>query len=110
MANQDIENKKEALKTFVDQTKLLMTLASAFIVAPAAAKAFVENFLDWRIIVAEILFLISVLFSYIVLGTISGSQHKGDFNVYRKATRVSANIQFFTYLAGLVFFCLWLYA
>ena len=78
MANQDIENKKEALKTFVDQTKLLMTLASAFIVAPAAAKAFVENFLDWRIIVAEILFLISVLFSYIVLGTISGSQHKGD--------------------------------
>jgi len=33
---QNLENRKEACKTYIEQTKLLVTLASVFLMAPAA--------------------------------------------------------------------------
>lgn len=100
---------KEACKTFIEQTKLLVTLASAFVVAPAAviplfiskdhipvAAVLVRPFLC-----AEISFVFSVLAGYVVLATIAGYQHQGLFNVHRPATRISSLVQIILYLVGL---------
>jgi heme A synthase len=103
-----LENKKEACKTFIEQTKLLVTLASAFVVAPAAVVAVSKLRIDKWIIVAEVLFILSVLFGYIALGAIAGSQHKGEFNVYNENVKWAGRFEFCAYLLGLCFFMYWL--
>jgi hypothetical protein len=105
-----LENKKEACNTYIEQTKLLVTLASAFLVAPLAGLALVkgaEKFVltDKQLmifIVAESCFILSVLAAYVVLATIAGSQDKGTFDVYRLATRISSGVQLGMYLFGLI--------
>jgi hypothetical protein len=105
-----IDDKKEACKTYIEQTKLLVTLASAFIVAPAAlatlkgggttlGSALMEAFF-W----SEISFVGSVFSGYLVLGSIAGSQNKGEYNVYRAATMLLSWLQILTYVAGLSVF------
>jgi hypothetical protein len=100
---------KEACQTYVEQTKLLVTLASAFVVAPAAlvpllygkdavhptAKLLAFFFRS------EALFVASVLAGYFVLATIAGSQHKGNFDVHRLATRLFSLAQIACYLLGM---------
>lgn len=108
-----LDGRKEACKTYVEQTKLLVTLASALIFAPAAIigllkdNPFVERWLGWQLIAAEIAFVASVLCGYIALGSVSGSQDDGSFNVYRTATRYSSLAQFGFYLLGMGLF-VWL--
>jgi len=106
------EGKKEAVKTYIEQTKLLVTLSSAFLFAPAALIAILKDRaaanltasqLRWFVI-AEVCFIVSVLAGYIVLATISGWQNVGRFDVYRPATRWWSLAQFFTYLLGLIVF------
>jgi hypothetical protein len=97
----------EACKTYVEQTKLLVTLASAFLVAPAAflaldpAKLKISSGAATLIVFFEIAFIVSVVCGYVVLGTIAGAQDDGSFNVYRGATRFWAILQFLAYLGGL---------
>jgi hypothetical protein len=106
------EGKKEACKTYLEQTKLLVTLASAFLFAPAALIGILKDkpqtgLTDAQFtsfIIAEILFISSVLFGYIVLGSLAGSQNSGHFDVFRPATRCFSLLQFGTYLAGLIVF------
>src|SRR5215831_4406188 len=106
------ESKKEACKTYIEQTKLLVTLASAFLFAPAALIGILKDKpavglsnaqFRW-FVVAEICFIISVLAGYIVLGTLTGSQHAGQFDVFRPATRGFSLAQFGAYLIGLIVF------
>ena len=109
-----MDGKADALKTFVEQTKLLVTLASGFIVAPAAAVPLVRSsdkmqslHLSVRLFFsAEIMLILSVVMGYVVLGTIAGSQHSGEYDVHRTATRVFSLLQLFSYLAGLFCFIL----
>jgi hypothetical protein len=73
---------KEACKTYIEQTKLLVTLASAFVVAPAAIVAFFEGKnsigaspeLVSKFLWAEGLFVFSVLSGYLVR-VLSASLH-----------------------------------
>jgi hypothetical protein len=106
------EGKKEAVKTYVEQTKLLVALASAFLVAPPALVALLKGGsvvlltpakVLW-LIGAEIAFIISVISGYIVLASIAGWQNLGRFDVNRPATKWWSIIQFFTYLPGLLAF------
>lgn len=105
-----LEGKKEACKTYIEQTKLLVTLASAFLVAPAALlplvkePVHVERWLGWLLIGVEAAFVASVLSGYVALSGITGSQDRGDFDVFRKGVRWSSLIQFFSYLVGMVLF------
>ncbi len=100
---------KEACKTYVEQTKLLVTLASALVVAPAAmiplfsgtSHLILSSGMIWKFVCAEVAFIISVLAGYIVLASIAGYQHKNIFNVYRGATRYLSLFQLFMYVAGL---------
>lgn len=105
----DDDGKKEAVKTYIEQTKLLVTLASAFILAPAGLIAILKDRvaagltsaqLVW-FVVAEVLFITSVLAGYVVLGSISGYQAQNRYDVFRPATRFSSLFQFVSYLAGL---------
>jgi hypothetical protein len=106
------EGKKEAVKTYVEQTKLLVTLASAFLFAPPALVGILKDRAvahitpaQFRWLVgAEVCFIVSVLAGYIVLATIAGWQHKGEFDVYRFATQFWSVVQFFAYLIGLIVF------
>lgn len=107
-ASESKEDRKAACQTFVEQTKVLVTLASAFVVAPAAVKAILDLRIDRWIIAAEILFIVSVLASYFALASVSGSQHKGKFDVYAWQVRTSGLVQFFSYLIGLCLFFYWL--
>jgi len=106
------EEKKEACKTYIEQTKLLVTLASGFLVAPAGLVVILKNSSTVGVeshhlclfLWSEILLVMSVIMGYIVLGTITGSQDDGSFNVFRPATRVFSIIQFIFYLAGIAIF------
>ena len=101
------KNGEEACKTFVEQTKQLITLASAFIFAPAAIQIILQLSFGKLLVIAEILFIASVLAGYVAMGSIAGSQHKGDFNVHNANAKFSGLLQFFTYLVGLVLFIFW---
>ena len=109
---QALENKKEAIRTYIEQTKLLVTLASAFLLAPAGLVAVFKERASVGIttaeaiafVVAEGAFVASVLIGYVVMGTIAGSQDDGSFDVYRPATRWFSLAQFGLYLAGLIVF------
>lgn len=104
--------KIEALKTYIEQTKLLVTLASGFVLAPPAVLTVLRTpdgkmlkFLPVRRFCLAEGFLIGSIFAgYVVLGTIAGYQHHGNYNVHRTATRVSSLIQVTLYLAGVVAF------
>ncbi|HBB89136.1 MAG TPA: hypothetical protein DC047_16135 [Blastocatellia bacterium] len=106
------DGKKEACKTYLEQTKLLVTLASAFLFAPAGLVAILKDRVSANIshagitwfIIIEALFIGSVLMGYIVLGSLAGSQDTGEFDVFRPATRVISLFQFGFYLAGIIMF------
>jgi hypothetical protein len=101
------KNGEEACKTFVEQTKQLIALASAFIFAPAAVQILLQLSIGKLLVIAEVLFIFSVLSGYVALGAIAGSQHKGEFNVHNSNAKWSGLAQFFTYLAGLLVFMFW---
>lgn len=103
----ELDHRKSACKTFTEQTKLLMSLASAFILAPAVVANFVDFRLTWQIVVAEILFVLSLLASYLTLGALTGTQFKGEFNVYRPAIMWFGRVQFVAYLIGIGLFGWW---
>jgi hypothetical protein len=101
--------KQEACKTYIEQTKLLVTLASAFLLAPAGLVAILKDWTSVGIaseelfwfVAAEVLFVLSVLAGYFVLGSLAGSQDKNQFDVFRSATRVSSLLQFGLYVGGM---------
>ena len=108
-------NRKDACKTYVEQTKLLVTLASSFLVAPAAFIVLFTGEKDLGLtlfqttvfVISELAFVASVIAGYVVLGAITGSQHNGTYDVYRPATRISSLIQLALYVSGLAVF-VWL--
>jgi hypothetical protein len=105
---------REACKTYIEQTKLLVALASAFIVAPAALVPWIAG--KERIpfdppeaavhllFAAELSFIVSVLMGYVVLATIAGFQQLNKFDVNRSATKWSSRLQIVAYLVGLFIF------
>jgi uncharacterized membrane protein YhaH (DUF805 family) len=106
------EHQIKACETFVEQTKLLMTLASGFLFGPAGAAVLFKKTHDtslngtqiWLFLVSEVLFVLSVLAGYLTMGSITGSMAKGDFDVYRPAVMRFGLLQFVAYFAGLVLF------
>jgi len=86
----NLEHHKDSCKTYIEQTKLLVTLASAFIIAPAVTFTLAPNSNLILLILSEVLFIFSVISGYIVLATISGSQAIDDYNIHRPATRNSS--------------------
>ncbi|CDZ68155.1 Hypothetical protein NGAL_HAMBI2605_64390 [Neorhizobium galegae bv. orientalis] len=112
-----LDDRKESVKTYIEQTKLLVTLASAFVVAPTALVSVVKDRLAvplsseqlFTFVAAEILFILSVLLGYVVLGTLAGSQVRGEYWVYRNATMRSSLFQIGFYLAGLLAFMVFAY-
>jgi hypothetical protein len=108
----ELDGPKEACKTYIEQTKLLVTLASAFVVAPAAIAAFFVGKdtipataeMVLRLLWAEGFFVGSVLTGYLILASIAGSQQANIFDVYRPATRILSWLQIGAYIIGLIFF------
>jgi hypothetical protein len=106
------EGRKEALKTFSEQTKILITLASGFVLAPPAVLSFLRKpdgkaipALPWaRFTWAEGLLVASILAGYLTLSTIAGYQHLGKYDVHRRATRNFSLLQIGLYVAGIILF------
>ena len=117
MSLTESDGPKEAVKTYIEQTKLLVTLASAFILAPAGLVAVLKDRVAAGLtapqlvgfVVAEVLFITSVLAGYVVLGSIAGYQAANRYDVFRPATRCSSLVQIGTYLLGLGVFILLAY-
>jgi hypothetical protein len=111
------EGRKEATKTYVEQTKLLTTLASAFLVAPAGLLTFIAagqarvsagDFILF--LISEVFFVASILCGYLVMGSVAGSQDDRSFDVFRPATMRLSLAQLFSYLAGMTFFVIFAWA
>jgi len=96
-------HKNEACKSYLEQTKLLVTLASAFIIAPAVFYEAID-LANWWNIIMELCFILSVLAGYVVFGSISGTQYNGGFYVHRRAAKYSSFFQIGSYLLGLGIF------
>ncbi|MEM1448705.1 MAG: hypothetical protein AAF726_11440 [Planctomycetota bacterium] len=103
----ELEGPKAACETFIQQTKLLTSLASAFVVAPVLVKPDSIEVTGW-LLAAEIALLVSLLAGYVTLAAVAGTQHKGKFNVYAPTIRVFAHAQFFPYVIGVALFLYWL--
>ncbi|WP_299226565.1 hypothetical protein [uncultured Psychroserpens sp.] len=101
--------KNDACKTYLEQTKLLVTLSSAFIIAPAV---FIEKigFFSTISLFMEVCFVLSVFMGYVVFGTISGTQFKGEYNVYNKGTKIFSWLQISLFMIGLVLLLINLYS
>ena len=107
--NSNIDDKKQACKTYIEQTKHLATLASGFIIPPAIILAFIQNVNLIFFILSEVSLIFSVVLSYVVMGCIAGSQDQGTYDIYRPATRIFSLLQFLSYIMGLTFFFLMIY-
>jgi len=103
----EMNNHQEACKTYIEQTKLLTTLASGFIVAPAVVPDLLKVAVIGPIVGAEIFFVISVLAGYLTIAAIAGSQHIGEYNVYSPTVRAFGLVQFMAYLGGIALFGYW---
>ena len=109
MDKEATEGKKEATKTYLAQTTLLVTLSSAFLFAPAGLLAVLAEKRPFRIdppdvwlfLCAELLFVFSVICGYVAIGSLAGSQDQGFFDIYRASTRFFSLLQFVLYLFGL---------
>jgi ABC-type antimicrobial peptide transport system permease subunit len=99
-----LANQKKACDTYVEQTKLLFTLASAFIIGPAILELLGKTDYPSLFILCEICFVLSAVMGYVVLGTIAGSQNDGSHDVFRPATMGFSITQFGLYLAGIILF------
>jgi hypothetical protein len=110
--DKDQSGKSEALKTYIEQTKLLVSLASGFVLAPPAILSLLRradgkppSFVPWsRFFWAEGLLVGSILAGYVVLGSIAGAQHNSSYDVHRPATRTFSIAQLSLYLAGIFAF------
>lgn len=102
MSNSNPDHRNDACKTYLEQTKLLVTLTSAFIIAPIAI---FEKFqiMNLLVILMEISFILSVFAGYVVFGTIAGSQHTGECDVHNKRTKWSSLIQIVLFFLGIIF-------
>jgi hypothetical protein len=108
LADPALAGKQEACKTFLEQTKQLISLASAFLFAPAAVFTWSKEIAADRLatgvpwlIGIESCFVVSVILGYVTIGTIAGTQNEGKYDVYRPAMRWFALAQFATYVIGL---------
>ncbi len=105
-------NRMEACRTHIELARLLMVLASAFVVAPPVLAAYLARARTAELAtasvflfaVSELLFISSVLSGYIVVGLIASSQDEGSFNAYRPATRIFSVGQLGAYVFGLICF------
>jgi hypothetical protein len=104
------DDKKEACKTYIEQTKLLVALASGFILTPVILIGFVRNDKKLHIVgahdiqllvVSEVFLILSILSAYVLMGALAGEQDAGTFNVYRTAIRVFSIAQLLLYLLGI---------
>lgn len=109
IAQSSKEDRKDACKTYIEQTKLLVALSSAFVLAPVAIIGYLRNDKGLSILssaemlhlmLAEGAFVFSILLGYVALGALAGTQNSGEFNVYRRAVRAASIIQFVLYLTG----------
>jgi hypothetical protein len=106
------EGQKDACKTYLEQTKLLVTLASAFLFAPPGFLALLKDRASIKLetsqvcllLGAEGLFVFSVLCGYVAVASLTGSQDEGKYDVYRPATRAASILQFGSYLLGIGLF------
>jgi hypothetical protein len=94
-------NRVEACKTLLEQIKLLVALASAFLLAPAV---FYEklNLVHWTVIFMEGLFVVSVMSGYAATGALAGTQEDGQYNIYRPFLRTLSLLQLGFYIGGMV--------
>lgn len=106
---QDSDHRKESVKTYIEQTKVLVSLASAFVVAPAAAIVLLRDVNHFLFALSELAFVGSVFFGYVVFSTIAGKQHRNIFNVYDCTTRAISWLQILCFLGGLVLFIIMIY-
>lgn len=107
--DKEITQRQEACKTYIEQAKLLTSLASAFIVAPAAILGFTRVSLTWQLLMAEVCFVASVFAGYISIGAIAGSQFEGKYNIHRTAVTWAGRLQSLAYIAGIGLLCWWSY-
>lgn len=105
-----MDSKKEECQIYIKQTKLFMTLTSAFLLAPVAlvmtlkdksATGFDGSALAWFAGV-EALFACSVLSGFIVLDSLAKPQNDGSFDAFGKTTRLFSILQFRLFVAGIV--------
>ena len=104
-------DRQEACKTFLEQTKQLITLGSAFLFAPAAFVTLDKELMALHrastvcwFLGTEACFVLSVVLGYVTIGTIAGTQNDGSYNVFRKATRLFSLGQFACYVFGILAF------
>ncbi|MDO8464063.1 MAG: hypothetical protein Q7S46_02255 [Gallionella sp.] len=107
-----IDVKKEECEAYIRQTKLYVTLTSAFLFAPVAlvmilkgkSVAELDDSALVLFVVVEVLFACSVFSGYLTLGSLARSQDDGSFDVFRRTTRGFSTLQFRLFVAGIVDF------
>src|SRR6266576_3154777 len=105
---------KEAVKTYLEQVKVITALATTLLLTPnvlltlekqdTARTALALNLPNWKcwLIGGNLAFLLAIILTYFVYATIAGSLDENKFNINRTATRFFSIAQFIALLAGCV--------
>ncbi len=94
------EDLREAAKTYTEQTKLFVGLASALGVAQVFTGADAAH--RCYVVLMIVLLIVSVLCGYFTLGALAGTQYEGEYNIYRPAIRITSILQVVAFLGAAV--------
>ena len=99
-----IEGKKESCKTFIDLSKLIISLSTGvFLLLPS----FLEKMKDQQLqdkptlYFGLILFLISIFFGLFVISALAGSQRMEQYNIAATHIKVTSMLQWSSFFFGL---------
>ena len=114
-----IEHKKEAVKLYLEQVKILTAIATALFISPGFVIAFLNfeteanhSFQSSNLAliagISSSMFLVAILLTYFIYSSLVGRINVGEYNLERKATMRLSIAQFICVIIGCVLYLIFI--
>lgn len=102
--NGNLEGNKESCKTFIDLSKLIISLSTGvFVLLPAFLEKIRNRKLGGRkqLYAGLIFLLISIVFGLFVISGLAGTQRIGEYNIAASHIKLTSKAQWISFVLGL---------
>ncbi len=115
-------NQKYAIEKYIDQVKVLTTLASALLFSPGILATIfsltgdmtlsdqVKQQVTIAVLISSGSSLIAILLAYFIYSSLIGMIYHNEYNLYRPTTRILSILQFFLIIISCISFIYLIYS